>query len=42
MLSHNDYVTLPEVSEYIVRPGLGGNAGIIGALLLAQQAIEVK
>jgi fructokinase len=38
----NDYVTLPELSEYIVRPGLGDNAGIMGALLLAQQAIEEK
>jgi fructokinase len=38
----NDYVTLPETSEYIVRPGLGDNAGIIGALLLAQQAIEER
>ncbi|MBT2658559.1 ROK family protein [Bacillus sp. ISL-18] len=33
-----DYVSLPELSEYIVSPGLGDNAGITGALLLARQA----
>jgi fructokinase len=38
----NDYVSLPELSDYIVPPGRGDNAGIIGALLLAQQAIEDK
>ncbi|MEO2076702.1 MAG: ROK family protein [Bacillus sp. (in: firmicutes)] len=34
----NDYVTLPELSDYIVRPGLGDNAGITGALMLADRA----
>jgi fructokinase len=36
----NDYVALPELSEYIVRPGLGDNAGITGALMLAQLAYD--
>ncbi|MCU9615012.1 ROK family protein [Caldibacillus lycopersici] len=36
----NAYVVLPELSEYIVSPGLGDNAGITGSLLLAQQALE--
>lgn len=35
----NDYVTLPELSEYIVSPGLGDNAGTVGSLLLAHQAL---
>jgi fructokinase len=35
-----DYVSLPELSEYIVSPGLGDHAGITGSLLLAHQAIE--
>lgn len=35
----NDYVVLPELSEYIVSPGLGDNAGTVGSLLLAQQAL---
>ncbi|MBM7652523.1 hypothetical protein JOC76_001981 [Neobacillus cucumis] len=34
-----DYVSLPELSEYIVSPGLGNNAGIMGSLLLAKNAI---
>ncbi|WP_144554889.1 ROK family protein [Bacillus sp. X1(2014)] len=34
-----DYVSLPELSEYIVSPGLGNDAGITGALLLAHQAL---
>ncbi|MDQ1144156.1 fructokinase [Bacillus sp. SORGH_AS 510] len=34
----NDYVSLPELSDYIVRPGLGDNAGITGALMLADRA----
>jgi fructokinase len=38
----NEYVSLPELSEYIVSPGLGDNAGIIGSLLLAKQALSVK
>ncbi len=35
-----DYVLLPELSEYIVSPGLGNDAGITGALLLAHQALS--
>ncbi|WP_223592482.1 ROK family protein [Neobacillus bataviensis] len=34
-----DYVSLPELSEYIVSPGLGNDSGITGALLLADQAL---
>ncbi|MEH7436844.1 ROK family protein [Neobacillus drentensis] len=33
----NDYVSLPELSDYIVRPGLGDDAGITGALMLAER-----
>jgi fructokinase len=36
----NNYVTLPELSDYIVSPGLGDNAGIIGSLLLAKEALQ--
>jgi fructokinase len=36
----NEYVALPELSSYIVRPGLGDNAGITGSLLLAHQALQ--
>ena len=36
----NDYVTLPELENYIVSPGLGDNAGITGSLLLARQALN--
>jgi fructokinase len=35
-----DYVSLPDLSEYIVSPGLGNDAGITGALLLANQALN--
>lgn len=35
-----DYVTLPELTEYIVSPGMGDDAGITGALLLAHQAFN--
>lgn len=35
----NEYVFLPELSTYIVSPGLRDNAGIIGSLLLADQAL---
>ncbi|MFD4705136.1 ROK family protein [Gottfriedia sp. NPDC058432] len=35
-----DYVSLPELNEYIVPPGLGNNSGIIGALMLAQNALN--
>ncbi|RHW42854.1 ROK family protein [Neobacillus notoginsengisoli] len=33
-----DYVSLPDLSSYIVSPGLGNDAGITGALMLAHQA----
>ncbi|WP_304511199.1 ROK family protein [Desemzia sp. RIT 804] len=33
----NDYVQVPDLKEYIVAPGLGDNAGIIGCLLLAAE-----
>ncbi|MFF2875178.1 ROK family protein [Gottfriedia sp. NPDC057991] len=35
-----DYVSLPELNEYIVPPSLGNNSGIIGALMLAQNALN--
>jgi len=35
----NGYITIPE-SDYIVSPGLGDRAGIIGSLLLAHQALH--
>ncbi|WP_409293042.1 ROK family protein [Peribacillus sp. SCS-37] len=35
----NDYVELPELSEYIVSPGLQDLAGITGSLLLAKEAL---
>lgn len=35
----NDYISLPELSDYIVGPGLGDDAGITGALLLAREAL---
>lgn len=39
----NGYIVLPELSTYIVSPGLGDDAGITGALMLAKQALdEVK
>ncbi|WP_053360942.1 ROK family protein [Bacillus sp. FJAT-27251] len=34
----NGYVALPELEDYIVSPGLGDQAGITGALLLAHEA----
>lgn len=36
----NDYVPLPEPSDYIVSPGLGVHSGIIGSLLLAERALK--
>jgi fructokinase len=36
----NEYVELPELSDYIVSPGLGNDAGITGAIILAQQALQ--
>lgn len=34
------YIELPELSNYIVSPGLGDNAGITGAFILAQQTLD--
>lgn len=36
----NDYVSLPEPSDYIVSPGLGDHSGIIGSLLLAERVLK--
>ncbi|MDP4156312.1 MAG: ROK family protein [Bacillota bacterium] len=36
----NEYVSLPELSEYIVGPGLGDAAGITGALILANRTLK--
>lgn len=40
----NGYVAVPQITEhiddYIVSPGLGDDAGIVGALMLAKQALE--
>lgn len=36
----NEYVSLPTLTEYIVSPGLKNDAGIIGSLLLAHQALQ--
>ncbi|MCM3117214.1 ROK family protein [Neobacillus sp. MER 74] len=36
----NEYVSLPDLTEYIVGPGLGDNAGITGSLMLAHQAFQ--
>ncbi len=35
----NGYVALPDLTSYIVRPGLGDDAGITGALMLAHRAL---
>lgn len=35
----NSYVSLPDLASYIVQPGLGDDAGITGALMLAHQAL---
>lgn len=35
----NDYVALPDLAQYIMSPGLGDNAGITGALILAKEAL---
>lgn len=35
-----DYVHLPELSDYIVGPGLGNQAGITGSLMLAMLALK--
>ncbi|MDA8353515.1 MAG: ROK family protein [Firmicutes bacterium] len=36
----NGYVTLPPIDQYIVPPGLGDDAGIVGSLLLAERAVQ--
>ena len=40
----NGYVSVPQlesgIEDYIVRPGLDGDAGIVGALLLAVQSLD--
>ncbi|MBM7692071.1 fructokinase [Peribacillus deserti] len=36
----NGYVNLPELSDYIVSPGLGDRAGITGSLMLASLALQ--
>ena len=33
------YVSLPELEKFIVPPGLGAQAGILGAMALAQDLI---
>ncbi|MEQ6376288.1 ROK family protein [Bacillaceae bacterium S4-13-56] len=38
----NGYVALPDLSDYIVSPGLGDHAGIIGSLLLAKNELGVQ
>lgn len=37
-----EYVSLPELPDYIVSPGLGNDAGITGALMLAHQALQAE
>ncbi|PLT28809.1 ROK family protein [Peribacillus deserti] len=36
----NEYVALPELTDYIVSPGLGDRAGITGSLMLASLALQ--
>jgi fructokinase len=36
----NGYIGLPELSDYITGPGLGDQAGITGALILAKRALQ--
>lgn len=36
----NGYVVLPELTEYIVPPSLGDNAGVAGALIIAGQTFN--
>lgn len=38
----NGYAALPELTDYIVSPGLGDNAGITGSLMLAHQALQAE
>ena len=35
-----DEITTDKIKDYIVYPGLGDNAGIVGALALAKKALE--
>jgi fructokinase len=35
-----DYVPVPAVDDYLVTPGLGDDAGITGAIILANQSVE--
>ncbi|PGV53412.1 ROK family protein [Bacillus sp. AFS037270] len=35
----NNYVSLPDLKDYIVTPGLGANAGITGAILLGEMVL---
>lgn len=39
---NNNYIALPKLEEYIVPPGLGDDAGIVGCILLAVRAEEGK
>ncbi len=36
------YVSTPDLTSYIVSPGLKGDAGIVGALLLAEKVKQRK
>ena len=35
-----DEVTTDKIKDYIVYPGLGDNAGVVGALALARAALD--
>lgn len=35
-----DYLVLPSLDEYIIRPSLGNSSGILGSLLLGRQALS--